>query len=334
MNNSEKKYPCDIIQDLLPLYQDDICSESSKSVIEEHLVECPSCKDMLKKLKNTYLDDQLIYEKNTVLETHFKQEKRRTFTIGLCAAGILLIPVIICLICNLVIGHALDWFFIVLASLLVLSSLSAVPLIAPAKYAGLYTILSFTGSLLLLLAVICTYVHGNWFFLAAIPTVFGLSLCLMPYVIYHIPLPKCVVHHKGLLVMTWDTIWLYAIIIVCGLHTFASQYWRIALGITSYCILIPWTIFLVIRYLKIHPLIRSGISCCILGLFTALINTVVELILYGKSESSIVNVDFSTWTYPTNNANVSLLILITLFCVGLIFIGCGLLRQHVKNNTK
>ena len=140
MSNSEKKYNCDVIQDLLPLYQDDICSESSKSIVEEHLTECPSCKDMLNKLKNTCLDDRLIQEKNNVLETHLKQEKRRTFTIGLCTAGILMIPVIVCLICNLAIGHALDWFFIVLASLLLVASLSVVPLMAPAKKAGLYTI--------------------------------------------------------------------------------------------------------------------------------------------------------------------------------------------------
>lgn len=220
------------------------------------------------------------------------------------------------------------------ASLLLVASLSVVPLMAPTKQAGLYTILSFVGSLLLLLAVICIYAHGNWFFLAAIPTVFGLSLFLMPYVIYHIPLPKAVSHHKGLLVMLWDTVWLYAIIIVCGLHAAVPGYWRIALEITGYCILIPWTVFLVIRYLKVHPLIRAGISCCIVGLFTTFINTVAELIIYGKADSSILNADFSNWSYPTNNANVSVLILIVSLSISIAFIGCGLLRQYIKKNTK
>ena len=334
MSNSEKKYNCDVIQDLLPLYQDDICSESSKSIVEEHLTECPSCKDILNKLKNTYLDDRLIQEKNNVLETHLKQENRRTFTIGLCTAGILMIPVIVCLICNLAIGHALDWFFIVLASLLLVASLSVVPLMAPAKQAGLYTILSFVGSLLLLLAVICIYVHGNWFFLATIPTVFGLSVFLMPYVVYHIQLPEAVSHHKGLLVMLWDTVWLYTIIVVCGLHTTTPDYWRVALEITSYCVLIPWSIFLVIRYLKVHPLIRAGICSCILGFFTAFVNTVIDFILYGKTDSSILNADFSNWTYPTVNANTSVIILVVTFSVGIVFIMSGLLRQYLEKNAQ
>lgn len=38
------KYPCDLIQDLLPLYLDDICSEDSKKDIEKHLSECSDCK--------------------------------------------------------------------------------------------------------------------------------------------------------------------------------------------------------------------------------------------------------------------------------------------------
>ena len=39
------KYPCDIIQDLLPLYFDGVCSEESKKAIEKHLSECFACKD-------------------------------------------------------------------------------------------------------------------------------------------------------------------------------------------------------------------------------------------------------------------------------------------------
>lgn len=38
------KYSCDIIQDLLPLYLDGVCSEESKIAIEQHLSECSDCK--------------------------------------------------------------------------------------------------------------------------------------------------------------------------------------------------------------------------------------------------------------------------------------------------
>lgn len=35
---------CEIIQDLLPLYEDGCCSEQSRKIVEEHLAECESCR--------------------------------------------------------------------------------------------------------------------------------------------------------------------------------------------------------------------------------------------------------------------------------------------------
>lgn len=37
------KLPCDIVQDLLPLYEDDLCSQATREAVEEHLRECESC---------------------------------------------------------------------------------------------------------------------------------------------------------------------------------------------------------------------------------------------------------------------------------------------------
>lgn len=42
------KYPCDLIQDLLPLYLDKVCSDESKKAIETHLSECSVCKKYYK----------------------------------------------------------------------------------------------------------------------------------------------------------------------------------------------------------------------------------------------------------------------------------------------
>lgn len=36
-------YPCHVIQDLLPLYLDGVCSEESKEIIEQHLSTCSTC---------------------------------------------------------------------------------------------------------------------------------------------------------------------------------------------------------------------------------------------------------------------------------------------------
>lgn len=38
------KISCQVIKDLLPLYHDDVCSNESKAMVEEHLSNCESCK--------------------------------------------------------------------------------------------------------------------------------------------------------------------------------------------------------------------------------------------------------------------------------------------------
>lgn len=35
---------CPIIRDLLPLYHDEVCSDDSKAMVEQHLAECGSCR--------------------------------------------------------------------------------------------------------------------------------------------------------------------------------------------------------------------------------------------------------------------------------------------------
>ena len=49
------EHNCNIIKDLLPLYIEDICSEDSKKLVEEHLKECSSCKETYELLHHTAL---------------------------------------------------------------------------------------------------------------------------------------------------------------------------------------------------------------------------------------------------------------------------------------
>ena len=42
------KINCEMAQDLLPLYEDGVCSETSKAAVVEHLSECESCRNLLK----------------------------------------------------------------------------------------------------------------------------------------------------------------------------------------------------------------------------------------------------------------------------------------------
>ena len=115
---------CEVIRDLLPLYADDVCSERSRELIEEHLHNCPECSAVLEKLRKNEIENNLKEEKDQVIEYQAKRFKRRSTTVGSVVSGLFMVPILICLIVNLASGHGLDWFFVVLAALGVTASLT------------------------------------------------------------------------------------------------------------------------------------------------------------------------------------------------------------------
>ena len=65
------KYNCEIIKDLLPLYVDNICSNQSRKIVEEHLDECPKCQTYLQEIKKTIIiedDDDKPQEMANILK--------------------------------------------------------------------------------------------------------------------------------------------------------------------------------------------------------------------------------------------------------------------------
>ena len=46
---------CKIVQDLLPLYHDGVCSEESRKLVEEHLSQCENCKRMLAEMDGEWV---------------------------------------------------------------------------------------------------------------------------------------------------------------------------------------------------------------------------------------------------------------------------------------
>lgn len=75
-----KKTPCEVIKDLLPLYIDDICSEKSKEIIEEHLLECEECRNYLDSIKGDipFIDTELdVAEIQEAESSFFKNVKHK-----------------------------------------------------------------------------------------------------------------------------------------------------------------------------------------------------------------------------------------------------------------
>lgn len=333
------KLACGLIQDLLPLYQDEVCSEESRRAVEEHLGECADCRQMAERLRDREVDGMLRKERDSVLERHEKKEREKTYMVGMVSAGVLLVPTVVCLICNLAIGHGLDWFFIVLSSMLVVASLLVVPFVVRRERA-LATILAFTVSLVLLLLVCCIYTRGRWFFVAAVPTVFGLSVVFAPYVVMRLRLPKPLSQHRGLLTLAWDSLWLYLVIVTCGLFVRGgSDYWRLALSITSYCLLPVWGVFLFARYVRMNRLVKSGLIVMLAGAWTAFGNDGIAMLTGLPSDGgSLFTARLSEMWRETDvnvfSSDILLLLLLASLIVGAILILLGVLREKKKKGEE
>jgi len=159
---------CDIITDLLPLYHDGVCNETSKKLVNEHISTCSKCKTMLERMNDNILDESIMKERENVLGNHMKNVKKQSLIQGLSIA--MLISTVPPFVVNLATSGTLDWFFIVLSSVLLFGSLTMIPLLFE-KNRWLWTLASSTVSLLLLLFVIDSYVKGSsWFLVAATST--------------------------------------------------------------------------------------------------------------------------------------------------------------------
>lgn len=75
------KLPCEMVQDLLPLYHDGVCSEVSRTLVREHLTDCEGCSKMLKEIDAEIEVPELAMDEAKPLlsiQVNWKKQNRRT----------------------------------------------------------------------------------------------------------------------------------------------------------------------------------------------------------------------------------------------------------------
>lgn len=82
---------CEIIQDLLPLYCDGVCSEESRALIQSHICDCDRCREELR-LMNLHVNFEEEKADINVAEAAskaWKKNKRKSFRTGIILAAVL-----------------------------------------------------------------------------------------------------------------------------------------------------------------------------------------------------------------------------------------------------
>ena len=130
---------------------------------------------------------------------------------------------LLCLIINLSMDHRLDWFFIALPIVWACASLTLVPALVE-QPRGAWVAGSFTLCTELALLAACLYSGGDWFPVAGMGTLFGLSLFLLPAVLRSLPLPPLWQNRKSLLYFGAELVLLLLLLAVCAWDARASWF--------------------------------------------------------------------------------------------------------------
>lgn len=285
MKDIECSNVCEVVQDLLPLYYDGVCSAGSRALVEGHLKDCDVCGGILKALGEQEGEKKFALEAQDVLSRHAKKEMTAAVRTGIILAGLLMLPVIVAVLLTLP-GYS-DWKTnaVLISAMLFVAGLTVVPLVSRER--------RFTKSVVFsLAALLCVIFFTEMFFddggllrfcEIAFSTVFGASLFLFPFVVRQAKLPDMFRTHKGLLTMSWDTLWFYLMIL-----TFATEFpesFGDLLAASSYFVLLAWLLFFGVRYLKVNGWIKAGGIVVLLGLWMSVGNlfglvTIMDLDLH------------------------------------------------------
>ena len=88
--------PCKIVEDMLPIYYDGVCSDESAKLIEKHLENCPQCSRLLSELRaeieisEKSVDDLKPLEE---IRKKWKKSKRVYLRTGICVTLVVLVLV-------------------------------------------------------------------------------------------------------------------------------------------------------------------------------------------------------------------------------------------------
>lgn len=92
-----KDVSCEVIRDLLPLYEDGAVSQETEALVRRHLADCPACREELRKMRTPISvppeEDKELWERFEARRA--KQRRKRRIGIA-CALSLLAAAVVFC----------------------------------------------------------------------------------------------------------------------------------------------------------------------------------------------------------------------------------------------
>lgn len=310
---------CEMVRDLLPLYIDNVCSSESRAYVEGHLSACQECSEIEKSMRNTNMDAMLKTETENVLKRYAKKERTAAWKAGSVISCILAVPIL--LVAVVLSANQTNFIVlpIIISSMLLVASLSVVPLMSKKdKFAR--TILSATASMILIV-FFASLDEGFSFASVAVPTVLGLSIPFLPFVLKAEGIPETFKKKKAATCIIWDLVFLFLTITVDSFPEQENASFRegtIFMFVLLILALISFGVSKIIRS-DLNKLAKAGIVILSAGLIIAFLRDVAKMYLNGAFLYAKGFFDISNWT-PTSI--ISSLILAVL---GFVILMCSII---------
>lgn len=237
------------------------------------------------------------------------------------------IAILVCFICNLAIFNRLDWFWIVLTSIMLAFCCTNLPMIVKKNRLTICLGVA-TGCLILLLLVCWLYTGGIW-------VLGGLGItaaCLaLPWGIWAVW--RFHGRHVAVWSMVWFTLWLFLLLTVIWLFTGGNWLVRLAFPIAGVCVILLWIYFATGRWLPVNRWVKAG-------LYTALTSFLMPLgsafgdWLSGGMANPKPEIYFQWWRLfdRTGYDWINILVFLCLLLAAIILLVIGIMRAvHRKS---
>lgn len=289
--------------------------------------------------KNLDISEKELIESSNDSEYHkMKSEakKWRTFSMSwslffYIAYAAALIP---CFICDLAINKGLTWFWIVLSALLLAFTFTNLPKLIK-KHKLILIPLSILTALYILLGVCCIYTKGDWFLTAVLGVLIGYVTVFYPIVFYKTKLglsEQKFTKFKKWFLLTYafgmTTVTLLLLVVINWSRPF-NLFNGVMITLYSYTILV---VFGLMGLIKTNAFTKIGLGFLSMLPYLFGLEKVLETLLGGNDGGSYYDVDFSNWSSHTN-ANVTFIVKLSLFGIGILFLTIGLIL-HLKHKKQ
>lgn len=318
---------CAVVRDLLPLYIDGVCSGASAALVEAHLAACPACSRVAADLKKEEIEAAVGAEKTGVLARHRQAECRTAWRAGVIIAWLLMIPVVIAAVVALLGGADAGVPVVLAAAMALVASLTAVPMMAKQNRLA-KAILAGTAAVVLIEIAVGAF-YGGVIIDTVVGTIFGISLVFLPLAIRGMALPSVLADKKALVVIAWDTLWLYLTILAVSLSNGDLAGCREAVLAATLFVVPVWLVLAAVKLPRGGRLTKAGLVTGILSLWFALLGDLGRLLFEGRRGGFMARVDFGHWAgNQAFNANVALLVLIVGLLVSGLLLAAGRRRDR------